>query len=337
VTGTVVDKDTGKPVAGVYVALAGHESGFLGDFADVTNSAGQYEISNVVAGDYPELYAFKGGWDEVVVDPAAVANGVATSVPTIRLRRDWASSFAGGRVSSFTGPNNAPFCGVGPGGAIDQALSTGWPSDMPAGKRLVVKLPAYVDVKAIAVDPGATCGDSPDAALRSYKLEFSKSGTSWSGAFTKTFPDHSAEGRLNAVSLSRKAVRYVRLTMLLNWGDPNFIDMSELEVYGTRTPTCLGRPITRTGTTGTSSADVLLGTAANNRINGRGGNDIICGGAGRDTLIGGAGADKFDGGTGNDTIYARDGRRERTIKGGTGTDRARKDRSDRTRSVERFF
>jgi extracellular elastinolytic metalloproteinase len=106
---------------------------------------------------------------------------------------------------------------------------------------------------------------------------------------------------------------------------------------------CLGKVATRIGTNGrdvingTSGADVIVGNGGNDTINGRGGNDIICGGAGRDTLIGGAGADKFDGGTGNDTMYARDGRRERTIRGGTGTDRARKDRSDRTRSVERFF
>jgi Ca2+-binding RTX toxin-like protein len=47
--------------------------------------------------------------------------------------------------------------------------------------------------------------------------------------------------------------------------------------------------------------------------------------------------DKFDGGSGNDTIYSRDGRRETTVRGGTGNDRARKDSVDRTTSVERSF
>jgi extracellular elastinolytic metalloproteinase len=335
--GTVTNKDTGKPVAGVYVAIAGHDSGFVGDFADVTNAAGQYEISNVVAGDYPELFTHKPGFDGAVADPAPVVANTPTAVSPLQIRRDWASSLAGGRIHSFTGPNNAPFCGTGPSGAIDQALFTGWPSDMPAGQRIIVKLPVYVDVSAIAVDPGATCGDSNDAALRKFKIEFSKSGTSWSGAFTKAFANHSKEGTLDTVAMSRKAVRYVRLTMLQNWGSPDFIDMSELEIYGKVRPTCLGAPITRTGTSGTSRADVLLGTAGKNRIDGKGGNDLLCGGGGNDTLIGGAGVDKLDGGSGNDTLFSRDGRRETTVKGGAGTDRARKDKTDRTSSVERFF
>jgi extracellular elastinolytic metalloproteinase len=336
-TGTVTNTDTGQPVPGVFVAIAGHDSGFVGDFADVTNAAGQYEISNVVAGDYPELFTHKPGFDGAVADPAPVLANTPTAVSPLQIRRDWASSLAGGRIHSFTGPNNAPFCGTGPGGAIDQALFTGWPSDMPAGQRIIIKLPVYVDVSAIAVDPGATCGDTNDAALRRYKIEFSKSGTSWAGAFTKTFANHSKEGTLDTVALSRKAVRYVRLTMLQNWGNPDFIDMSELEIYGKVRPTCLGAPITRTGTSGTSRADVLLGTAGRNRIDGKGGNDLLCGGGGNDTLIGGAGVDKLDGGSGNDTLFSRDGRRETTVKGGAGTDRARKDKTDRTSSVERFF
>jgi extracellular elastinolytic metalloproteinase len=336
-TGTVMNKDTGQPVAGVFVAIAGHDSGFVGDFSDVTDAAGRYVISNVVAGDYPELFTHKPGYDGTVIDPDPVIANTPTTVSPLQIRRDWASALAGGRIHSFTGPNNAPFCGTGPGGAIDQALFTGWPSDMPAGQRIIVKLPAYVDVSAIAVDPGATCGDTNDAALRKYRIEFSKSGTSWSGAFTKTFADHSKEGTLDTVAISRKAVRYVRLTMLQNWGSLDFIDMSELEIYGKARPTCLGAPITKTGTSGTSRADVLLGTTGPNRIDGKGGNDRLCGAGGNDTLIGGAGVDKFDGGSGNDKLFSRDGRRETTVKGGAGTDRARKDKTDRTKSVERFF
>jgi extracellular elastinolytic metalloproteinase len=110
-----------------------------------------------------------------------------------------------------------------------------------------------------------------------------------------------------------------------------------------RTFTCLGRTATKVGTngpdtiTGSSGPDVIVGNGGNDKINGMRGNDLICGGSGADTLTGGGGADKFDGGTHNDVLYARDTTRELTIKGGTGTDRARKDRRDRTNSVERFF
>ena len=110
-----------------------------------------------------------------------------------------------------------------------------------------------------------------------------------------------------------------------------------------RTLSCLGKTATRVGThgpetiNGTSGSDVIVGNGGNDRINGRGGNDVICGGRGADVLIGGAGVDKFDGGYGNDTIYSRDTRKELTVRGGPGLDRARKDKVDRTTSVERFF
>jgi hypothetical protein len=103
--------------------------------------------------------------------------------------------------------------------------------------RIIVKLPAYVDVSAFAIDPGPTCGDGPEAGLQTFKLEVSKGGTSWSPVMTSSF-DLADQGHLNLFGPlvpTRKAVRYLRLTMLANQGDPNYIDMSELEVYGTPT------------------------------------------------------------------------------------------------------
>jgi extracellular elastinolytic metalloproteinase len=348
ITGLVRNKDTGNPVAGAYVALAGHDSGFLGDLTDVTDAAGRYTIANVPAATYPELYVFKAGWDEEVAGPVTVTASTTTGLSNLLLRRDWASSRAGGRIFSFTGPNNAPFCGTGPGGAIDQALSRGWPSDVPVSgtmPRIVVKLAAYADVTAFAIDPGPTCGDGPTAGLKRFRLEVSKSGTSWSPVMTGTF-GLADQGHLNLVSPlvpTRKAVRYVRLTMLANHGDPDYVDMSELEIYGKPTPLCLGRPATRVGSNaaqtinGTRGADVIVGLGGNDRIDGRGGQDVICGGDGSDTLVGGGGVDKLDGGNQADRLYSRDGRREVTLRGGAGTDRARKDKSDRTSGVERFF
>jgi Ca2+-binding RTX toxin-like protein len=55
--------------------------------------------------------------------------------------------------------------------------------------------------------------------------------------------------------------------------------------------------------------------------------DRITGGLGRDSLLGQAGGDTF---------YARDGFRD-TVTGGAGIDRARTDRRDVRRTLERRF
>ncbi len=49
-------------------------------------------------------------------------------------------------------------------------------------------------------------------------------------------------------------------------------------------------------------ADVITGTAANDKINGLGGNDALSGGAGNDVIDGGIGDDLIGGGAGSDTI-----------------------------------
>ena len=103
---------------------------------------------------------------------------------------------------------------------------------------------------------------------------------------------------------------------------------------------------------GTAGRDVICGNGGNDRIYGGGGHDLLVGGrgddklygqAGRDRLAGGAGADllvgggaddELLGGSGADLLSARDGIRER-VNGGSGRDRARVDRSDRVRAVER--
>ena len=195
------------------------------------------------------------------------------------------------------------------------------------------------------VDPGEACGDPESASLRGYKIEVSKTGASGSYSLVKQSSFTQAQGgRINIVdNANRRAVRYVRFTMLTNWGHADFIGLSEITVYGAPTPTCFGRPATRRGSSvrdlleGTPGNDVLVGLGGSDRIRGRGGRDLVCGGNGNDSLSGGPGRDGLSGGNGNDTLYARDGVRERGLYGGPGTDRARKDASDRLVGVERLF
>jgi Ca2+-binding RTX toxin-like protein len=87
---------------------------------------------------------------------------------------------------------------------------------------------------------------------------------------------------------------------------------------------------------GRGGNDLLVGGRGNDRLYGGPGKDLLVGGAGRDLLNGGGGADTLLGGGGADTIYARDGVRD-VVNGGRGGDRARVDRADRLRSIERRF
>jgi RTX calcium-binding nonapeptide repeat (4 copies) len=96
---------------------------------------------------------------------------------------------------------------------------------------------------------------------------------------------------------------------------------------------------------GQGGRDRLIGGAGNDVLSGGGGNDALHGGGGRDRLVGAAGADLLDGGSGvdtfaggggNDTLRSRD-RVKETVNGGSGRDRARADKADRLKLVERRF
>jgi extracellular elastinolytic metalloproteinase len=340
--GVVTDVDTGKPLAGVKVSFAG-----LG-FTDMTDALGKYAIADVPVGTYPQVVAAKTGYERDVEANVGIVADTEGAVD-FEVRRDWAAYDGGGRIHTYTGPDFTPY-GCGPVHAIDQSTATGWstikPTISPTGARAItVKLPAYVDVRGFAVDPGAVCGDPDSASASGYKIETSKTGKSgsWTVVKTGSFTLGQAH-QLNDVPIGlRKAVRYVRLTITSNHGHAQYMDLAELAVHGTPTPTCLGQPATKVGTngpntiTGTGGADVILGLGGNDKINGKGGKDVICGGSGNDTLTGGPGLDKLDGGSGADVLYTRDSVKELTIRGGPGTDRARKDKADKTTGVERLF
>jgi hypothetical protein len=340
--GTVTNADTGQPLSGVRIQFAG----LL--LTDTTDALGRYSIAGVPVGTYPQVVASKAGYDLAVdtdVDVVADTEGTVD----FTLRRDWAAFAGGGRISSFTGPNFTNF-GCGPSHAIDQSQATGWstlkPNLMPTGTRsITVKLPSFVDVSSFAVDPGAVCGDDESAAAGGYQIATSSTGAngSWAVVASGTFSLGQAHQMNELPIATRNGVLYVRLTVTSNHGDPNFIDVSELAVYGVPRLSCMGLPATKVGTeganviNGTSGPDVIVGLGGNDKINGKGGKDVLCGGPGNDTLTGGPAADRFDGSSGKDTLYSRDGVKETVVKGGSGTDRARKDKADKTSSVERTF
>ena len=94
---------------------------------------------------------------------------------------------------------------------------------------------------------------------------------------------------------------------------------------------------------GTSRAETLYGSNANDVLLGRGGNDTLYGRGGNDVVDGAPGttgstaapvATPSPARSGNDRLYARDGRRD-TVNGGPGFDEAWVDRLDVVRNVER--
>jgi hypothetical protein len=337
-SGVVRDPDLGnRPVAGVLVRIPGNP----GNLGDVTNSLGQYSIPDVPAGTYPLVQATKSLYDGETKTNVTVTDDAVTTLD-FEARRDWSARSGGARVSSFTPPDYSQF-GCGPNGAIDQSLGSGWGSDTGAQRQITVKLPVFVDVTHFAIDPGATCGDPDDASLARFRLFVSKNGSTFTQVKDATFGP-AANHKLNPIDVEDKnAIRFVRLTMLSNQGNDTFMDMSELSVYGKLRPSCFGAAATKLGNdsnnsvSGTNGADVFVGLGGNDRFNGRGGNDLVCGGSGNDTLTGAGGTDKIDAGSDGDTVDSKDGRRETTIRGGSGTDRIRKDASDRATGFERRF
>ena len=78
--------------------------------------------------------------------------------------------------------------------------------------------------------------------------------------------------------------------------------------------------------------------AGRDRLYGGGGHDRLSGQSGRDRLVGGSGRDRLYGNAGNDSFSSRDTRQLDRVLGRPGRrDRAKVDRADRVRSVERVF
>ena len=196
ISGTVKDKVTGKPVAGVHVAIPGLDSGFASDLADTTDAAGHFSIANVPFHTY-HLFS----------DPGYGLRAVARREPrghrrpdarACKVIRDWASIEGGAKVGKFTPPDYGPF-GCGPEQLLDLNLGTGWGSDavgstsgshVKGPRKVVIKLPKAVDVTSFAVASYGACGDGPEAGVKKFKIETKTNGGSWITAFVGTAPSN---------------------------------------------------------------------------------------------------------------------------------------------------
>jgi hypothetical protein len=219
-TGVVKDKDTGAPVAGALVFIGGHDSGYTGDYSDVTDANGRYSMNGVLPGTYPKVVVASGGY-EVLTQPVTVTRGGAKA--DFSPRRNWAAASGGGKVVAFNGPDYSPQCG--PAYAIDGSQGTGWgsttgnnnaqPTNTPVPKFIDVALPSTVTIKTFSVDPSNTCGDPGSSSTAGYRIETSADGTTWATAAAGTFTAAN-RGKFNEVTPTGNVsnVKYVRFWML---------------------------------------------------------------------------------------------------------------------------
>jgi extracellular elastinolytic metalloproteinase len=250
VSGQVTDDVTGEPIANAVVFIGGQ----IGRYSDVTDSEGRYQISHVLTGDYPEIFADALGYD-LGVDELSLPPGGADV--DFALRRDWAAEEGGADLVAFTGPDYGPDFGCGPHNAVDLSYGQGWsttvgadeiPTETPDPKYIVVRLPEPITIDAFAIDPTNTCGDGGSASLGDYLIEVSQDGKEFSPVDGGTF-DSDDRGRLNELPVdeSLPGVQYVKVWMQgsqvadevdcdgpdgAGFSGCTYMDMTEFEVYG---------------------------------------------------------------------------------------------------------
>jgi hypothetical protein len=238
IRGRVTDSVTGRPVAGVTVAIGGHGSGFPGtDLVGRTDAEGRYTIAKVPHHTYADVLFDRWGIEPIVTHGITV-DGTETLDRTVR--RDWAALDGGATIERFTRPDYGAF-GCGPAGALDRSLTAGWGSDAPdstfgsdvTGPRsMVIRLPRAVDVTSFGVDAGATCGDGPTAALKAFDVYTKTTGGRWILALRVNTGAMSGRLATYRPFAGRQNVRLVKFVMRENRGDPYFMDVTEFSVRG---------------------------------------------------------------------------------------------------------
>ena len=237
ITGRLTDSVTGRPAAGVLVAVGGHASGFAGtDLRATTGRDGRFTIRRVPFHTYADVIIDRRGLDPIVLHDVSVHG---TKKIHRAVTRDWAALDAGASMRSFTPPNYAAF-GCGPKAAFDRSVGVGWGSDAPTAggsgvtgpRSIVVELPRVIDVTSFGFAPGATCGDPPNAGVEAFDIFTRMAKGDWILAVSRE--NALPGGILNRLVPDRggRNVRFVKLTMRTNRGNPDFMDMQELSVRG---------------------------------------------------------------------------------------------------------
>jgi hypothetical protein len=234
-SGYVTDADTGLGLTGATVTWTGTTSPKP---TATTGAGGRYLLTGLDPGSTGALgVAGPAGWETTTTAPVSLQTG-SVGEQDVTLHRDWAS-VPGGASPSANDDTQAP-AGCGAAAATDGDRATGWSATVAAHTpadpaTLTVALPQTIDVHQLVLDPTASCGHDPGAALGAYRLQTSPDGATWTTAAEGTL-GATARGTTTAITPATTAatgVRYVRLLALAPQdGAATTIDLRELEVFG---------------------------------------------------------------------------------------------------------
>jgi extracellular elastinolytic metalloproteinase len=235
VRGRLVDSETGEPVHGVRVGLAGHASGFLGDLAATTTRNGGFTIADVPDHRY-ELVIDAPGYE--TLSKTVTVNG--DERVRLQARRDWAALDGGARLVSATKPDYSAY-GCGPDRAFDGSAATGWGSDAPGNddsgktgpRSAVVRLASTVTVTSFGFATDGTCGDSGASAVKAFTILTRTVGGRWIEAYDNASLLERGVIHTLRPDAGTERVRFVKIVMRSSANDPQFMDMLELSVRGT--------------------------------------------------------------------------------------------------------
>jgi hypothetical protein len=262
ISGTV-RSDSGQPVEGMLVGIGGHNTSppvnnpdleFPDGFEATTDASGHYSL-RVPAHTYPQLILVPAGGYDGAELPDVTVPANATVTRDVTVRRDWSSLKGLGKVlkDDTKYDNTGAGFGCGLDQLADQNEGTGNSAFNPASTdpdnphlgppTAVFELPRTITVTEFGLNPSNTCGDDPSAATKDYTLETSADGVSWTTAVAGAFTAAQIH-KLNLVKPTAGAtnVRFVRLRSLTpqsaqpGESGADFIDFSEVAVYGTQVP-----------------------------------------------------------------------------------------------------
>jgi extracellular elastinolytic metalloproteinase len=232
ITGRAVDSLSGAPIGGVAVDFGGHETPGATQtlLTTHTDATGTYILRHVPAHVYPQLFFDKFRYfGDRKLNVNVAAN--PTRLTPAKLLRDWAMfeplSFLGSDLTDI---------GCGPFNANDGDFGFGWAARPQGGHLPTIKvhLAAAADLFRIGISPWVACPLFGDAAsVGRLKIETSRDGRHWQSLGDKRFSssDLDFEIPFKVPTFARYGVRYVRVTLEHNQGDPSgYIGMGELTV-----------------------------------------------------------------------------------------------------------